>query len=76
MASEGVCHNVVMNWPWAQPKPKELSEEDFRLVLDGRVRRTLDMSLEDFTAALKDGRLDPESPKVAGLAVLVDSRTR
>jgi hypothetical protein len=56
------------------PKPKELSEEEFRRVLDERVSRTLHMNLDEFAAALREGRLDPEEPRVAGLAILVNER--
>lgn len=56
------------------PKPKELSDDEFRRVLSERVARTLHMDLDEFTAALRDGSLDPEEPRVAGLAILVNER--
>ena len=56
------------------PKPKELSDEEFRNVLNERAKRTLNMNLDEFTVALREGRLDPEAPKVAGLAILVNER--
>lgn len=55
-------------------EPRELSREDFLALLDERVREALGMSLEDFVAQLKSGDLDPESPGVASLAILVDAR--
>jgi hypothetical protein len=54
---------------------KELSQKEFRRLLEKRVQESFDMSLTDFTAALSDGRLDPESPRVAGLAILLGART-
>jgi hypothetical protein len=53
---------------------RELNQEEFRELLEGRVRESLNMSLSEFMAALKDGRLDPESPRVASLAILLGAR--
>jgi hypothetical protein len=53
---------------------KELSRADLHLVLDTEIRETTGMSLAEFTAAIESGRLDPESPRVAGLAILVGAR--
>jgi hypothetical protein len=52
-------------------EPRELSQEDFIALLEERVQASLGMSLEEFVAALREGELDPESPQVAGLALLV-----
>jgi hypothetical protein len=60
----------------ADPRPdaKELSREDMRDLLDAEIRNTTGMTLPQFTAALKDGTIDPESPRIAGLAILVGAR--
>ena len=55
---------------------RELSQEEFRSFLERRVRESLNMSLSDFMTALEEGRLDPESPRVAGLAILLGAGTR
>jgi hypothetical protein len=55
-------------------EPRELDNEDFRALLDERVRRAVGMSLQEFIEALQAGKLDPESPQVAGLAILVGAR--
>jgi hypothetical protein len=57
-------------------EPKELSREEFAVLLEERVYESLNMSVSDFIARLEDGRLDPESPRVASLAILVGARTR
>ena len=57
-------------------EPKELSENEFQELLEQRAQRTLGMSLAEFIAALREGRLDPESSRVAGLALLVGERPR
>ena len=57
-------------------EPRELDREDFAAFLDERVRASLGMSLAEFVAALRSGELDPESPRVASLAILVDARPR
>ena len=57
-------------------EPRELSREEFAELLEERVQASLNMSLADFVAALEEGRLDPESPRVADLAILVGARTR
>jgi hypothetical protein len=54
---------------------KELSGDDLRALLDAEIQESVGMSLSEFTAALEEGRLDPESPGVAGLAILVGART-
>jgi hypothetical protein len=56
-------------------QPKELNREEFLAFIDARVQATLDMSVDEFMAALESGKLDPESPRVAGLAILVGART-
>jgi hypothetical protein len=55
----------------ALAEPRELSQEDFIAVLEERVQGSLGMSLAEFVAALHEGELDPESPRVAELALLV-----
>jgi len=55
-------------------EPRELTRDEFAAFLDERVSASLDMSLADFVAALEDGRLDPESPEIASLAILVGAR--
>ncbi len=55
---------------------KELSRADLIVLLDETVRASLGMSLADFREGLEAGRIDPESPRVAGLAILVGARTR
>lgn len=57
-------------------EPIELDREQFAAFLDERVRSLLDMTLDEFILALREGRLDPESPQVASLAILVDARAR
>lgn len=52
-------------------QPKELNQREFERLLEERAQRTLGMSLPEFKAALREGRLDPESSRVAGLAILV-----
>ena len=52
-------------------EPQELDSEDFRALVEKRVQRALGMSLDEFMKALAEGTLDPESPQVAGLAILV-----
>lgn len=54
---------------------KELTQEELRSLLEGEVRTVTGMSLDEFTAALEQGRLDPETPRIAGLAILVGART-
>lgn len=57
-------------------EPRELDRDEFRVFLDERVQMTLDMTLSEFINALDEGRLDPESPQVASLAILVGARAR
>jgi hypothetical protein len=57
-------------------EPRELSHEEFVELLEQRVRGSLNMTLAEFITALEEGRLDPESPRVAGLAILVGARAR
>lgn len=58
----------------AEAEPRELDQDEFRQFLEDRVRASLGISLTEFIAALDEGRLDPESPRVAGLAILVGAR--
>jgi hypothetical protein len=57
-------------------EPKELSREEFAELLEERVQASLNMSTSEFIAGLEDGRLDPESPRVASLAIRVGARAR
>jgi hypothetical protein len=56
------------------PKPRDLSEEQFRAVLEERVQRAFHMSAREFSLALKERRIDPESSKAAGLAILLSAQ--
>ncbi len=56
----------------ALPQPVEMSEEEFRKVLDERCRRDLDVSLDEFVKRLALGDL-PDLPAVTELAILVGS---
>ena len=49
----------------------ELTGEQFAALVEERVQAAFDMSLDEFEAALTDGRLDPDAPHVASLAILV-----
>jgi hypothetical protein len=55
-------------------EPRELSRDDFRSFLDERVRESLGISLDQFLALLRAGKIDPEDPQVAPLAILVGAR--
>jgi hypothetical protein len=57
-------------------EPRELSHQEFVELLEQRVQVSLNMTLTQFIAALEEGRLDPEFPRVAGLAILVGARAR
>lgn len=52
-------------------EPRELSEREFDALLEERIQASLKMSLAEFILALKNGQLDPDSSRVAGLAILV-----
>lgn len=54
---------------------RELNEDELRALLDSEIRETAGMSLPEFTAALEQGTVDPESPRLAGLAILLGART-
>jgi hypothetical protein len=58
----------------AQAEPRELDQDEFRQLLEGRIQASLGMSLGEFIVALRERRLDPESPRVAALAILVGAR--
>ena len=60
--------------PMSAVEPVELSQDDFLQFLEERIQEAFGMSLEEFVAGLQDGSLDPESPRVAVLAVLVGAR--
>jgi len=53
------------------PEPIELTQEEFTRLVEERVRKRLGLSVEEFIRALRDGKLDPEAPEVADLALLV-----
>jgi hypothetical protein len=55
---------------------RELGEDEFLQLLEERVVTSLNMSLTDFITALDAGKLDPESPRVADLAILVGAPAR
>lgn len=55
---------------------KELSAAKMRRLVESDIRRVTGMSLTEFKTALADGKIDPEEPKLAGLAMLVGARTR
>jgi hypothetical protein len=55
-------------------EPRELDREDFLAFLEEHVQASLGISLAEFTERLQDGSLDPESPQVAGLAILIGAR--
>lgn len=59
---------------WRDNEPVELSEAEFRKLLDRQVQESFNMSLVEFRKQVADGRLDPEAPKVARLAMLVGAR--
>lgn len=56
-------------------EPRELSREELLAVLEERVRRYLDMSLDDFLAAIDRGEL-PDHPAATDLAILVGAGSR
>jgi hypothetical protein len=56
------------------PAARELNEAQLRALLDTEIREATGMSLLEFTAALEEGRVDPESPRVAGLSILLGAR--
>jgi hypothetical protein len=56
--------------------PQELNGDEFREALERRVEETLSMTLDELVEALRAGTIDPESPAVAGLAILVAPRAR
>jgi len=74
--ASATLHTVKGEQMSAIAEPTELSREDFTDLLEGRVQAALDMSLSSFVAALRDGQLDPESPRVAELAILVGAPGR
>ena len=58
-----------------EAEPIELDGNDFRQLLEERVQASLGMSVGEAVLALREHRLDPESPRIAGLAILVGART-
>ncbi len=59
----------------ADTEPQELGSEEFRRVVEDRIRRRFGMSIDEFAAALRDGKL-PDTPEVADLAILVGAGSR
>ena len=57
-----------------QPETVELTEDAFRAFIEKRVEESVGLPLDEFREQLADGRLDPESPRVAELAILVGAR--
>lgn len=55
--------------------PNVLSSEEFDRVLDGRARRSLGMSLDEFLCARDAGTL-PDTPAVDHLLLLASARAR
>lgn len=53
---------------------RELDEDELRALLDTEIREIVGMSLPEFTVALEQGKVDPESPRLAGLAILLGAR--
>jgi hypothetical protein len=51
-----------------------MDETEFRALVERQIKDSLDMTLPQFEAALKDGTLDPETPRVARLAILAGAR--
>lgn len=49
----------------------ELTSEEFAELVEARVLAAFGMSLDEFEAALEEGRLDPDAPHVASLAILI-----
>jgi cytochrome P450 len=58
---------------WRRRKARQLTDQEFRALLERRVRERFNMSLDEFVRAVEDGRLD--SPDVTDLAILVGART-
>ena len=56
-------------------EPQELGPEEFRRVVEDRIRRRFGMTIDEFVAALRDGEL-PDTPEVADLAILVGAGSR
>jgi hypothetical protein len=50
-----------------------MTQDDFEALLEERAQASFGMSLSEFVAALRAGKLDPESPRVAELALLLMS---
>jgi hypothetical protein len=57
-------------------EPKEVTHEDFLRVLEERTLKAFGLTLEQFADRLHKGELDPESPRVAALAMFLRARTR
>jgi len=61
----------IMSPITAEPGVVELTREEGRKMLDGRTRRELRMTLEQFEAAYDAGRLDLRKPEVEHLIMLL-----
>lgn len=56
-------------------EPQELGPEEFRRLVEDRIRRRFGMTLDEFVSALRSGEL-PDTPEVADLAILVGAGSR
>ena len=63
--------NVLMQDTKGQLPQFVLPKEKYRAFIEDRTRKYRDLSLHDFERALRDGKLDQESPDVSYLAALV-----
>jgi hypothetical protein len=54
-----------------EPRPRELTREQGRRLLDERARRFLRMSGEEFRRRYRAGELDPDDDHVLGVALLL-----
>jgi hypothetical protein len=53
---------------------QEPTRAELQTLLDAEIRETKGGSLAEFREAIESGRLDSQSPRVAGLATLVGAR--
>lgn len=56
-------------------EPQELGTEEFRRLVEHRIRRRFGMTIDAFVDALRNGEL-PDTPEVADLAILVGAGSR
>jgi hypothetical protein len=52
-------------------KPRELSQDEWRKLVNKLAQHYFSMSADEFATALKAGRLDPDRPEVMRLAMLL-----